>query len=178
MSALICFGGAQVVQDDIARYLFKTMPEKLDKPLAIAFRESDVPDGVSDVMILDLLPPASLPQIAQRIEQLAKQVEAPPVALENGWHLNLAKRSVFLDDQRIPLTDKECALLMLMLQASPEPVEKQAILEGVWRYDEQIDTRTLETHVYRLRQKLAPAGLEGNIQTVDRGYGWKCAPCA
>ena len=51
------------------------------------------------------------------------------------------------------LTEKETALLVF-LGHSHEPVTRRDILAAVWGYDENIDTHTLETHIYQLRRKL------------------------
>ena len=57
----------------------------------------------------------------------------------------------------IRLTEKETALLIFLAQ-SKEPATRKEILACVWGYDEQIDTHTLETHIYQLRRKLDKEG--------------------
>ncbi|MDD5585876.1 MAG: winged helix-turn-helix domain-containing protein [Alphaproteobacteria bacterium] len=71
----------------------------------------------------------------------------------------------------IKLTDKEASLLEYLCGAG-EPMTRDEILAAVWGYDGTIDTHTLETHIYRLRCKLAlPGGAkpEGDAFLVERG---------
>lgn len=71
----------------------------------------------------------------------------------------------------IALTERETTLLLYLAKHAPQPVARDAILRDVWRYQDGIDTHTLETHIYRLRQKIerdntAPA----TLITVAEGY--------
>lgn len=72
-------------------------------------------------------------------------------------------------DQRtnniIRLTEKESQLLAALAQ-SPSAMDREALLAAVWGYDSQIDTHTLETHIYQLRRKLDPQG-EGTQWLVN-----------
>jgi len=55
----------------------------------------------------------------------------------------------------VRLTEKETALLTFLYE-NERPVSREELLAAVWGYDAQIDTRTLETHIYQLRRKLDP----------------------
>jgi DNA-binding response OmpR family regulator len=62
-------------------------------------------------------------------------------------------------NRRLRLTDKETAILKLLYRAGEKSVTRPVLLEKVWGYSPEMETHTLETHIYRLRQKLAnPAG--------------------
>lgn len=54
----------------------------------------------------------------------------------------------------ITLTERETTLLLYLARHAPHAVSRDAILRDVWRYQDGIDTHTLETHIYRLRQKI------------------------
>ncbi len=58
--------------------------------------------------------------------------------------------------RRIPLTDKETRILRHLCRTPGEGVARQVLLGEVWGYGPQISTHTLETHIYRLRQKIEP----------------------
>ena len=58
------------------------------------------------------------------------------------------------ESEPIRLTEKEAALLVVLAQAEGRAVERQAVLKAVWDYAESVETHTLETHIYRLRQKI------------------------
>lgn len=74
-------------------------------------------------------------------------------------------------DASARLTDKEIALLAVLIDASGTAIPKQRILETVWGYADGVTTHTLETHVYRLRRKLSDAGITPDlIKTDEEGY--------
>jgi DNA-binding response OmpR family regulator len=56
--------------------------------------------------------------------------------------------------KRIRLTDKEAAILKFLYRAEGKPVGRQVLLNEVWGYNAAVTTHTLETHIYRLRQKI------------------------
>jgi DNA-binding winged helix-turn-helix (wHTH) protein len=69
------------------------------------------------------------------------------------------------DGRRLPLTEKEAAILTRLVDADGEIVTKEILLRDIWGYRPDVTTRTLETHLSRLRRKIgAPARLlaEGN----------------
>jgi DNA-binding response OmpR family regulator len=56
--------------------------------------------------------------------------------------------------RRIRLTEKEAAMLRFLYRAREAPVSRETLLGEVWGYNAGVNTHTLETHVYRLRQKM------------------------
>ena len=62
------------------------------------------------------------------------------------------------DDRRqcrkVRLTEKETAILRFLYRAGQMPVSRETLLQEVWGYNSGITTHTLETHIYRLRQKI------------------------
>ena len=73
-------------------------------------------------------------------------------------------------DKMLPLTEKEAMILKFLYRAFPEDVSKQKILGEVWGYHNSVSTHTLETHIYRLRQKIARLSDRQLVVTTDRGY--------
>jgi DNA-binding response OmpR family regulator len=73
--------------------------------------------------------------------------------------------------KKIRLTEKEVAILRFLHRAGAEPVSRETLLGEVWGYNAGVNTHTLETHVYRLRQKIErdPAAAEILI-TAPGGY--------
>jgi DNA-binding response OmpR family regulator len=57
-------------------------------------------------------------------------------------------------NRRIRLTDKESAILKFLYRSDARPVGREILLHEVWGYNPTVTTHTLETHIYRLRQKL------------------------
>lgn len=91
----------------------------------------------------------------------------------NGWKFNFAAKALSREDgEEIKLTDKEAALLDF-LNTQNESVDKETLLREIWGYGEGITTHTLETHIYRLRQKLEGTGITFSAVNGD-GYRLIC----
>ena len=58
------------------------------------------------------------------------------------------------DGRKIKLTEKETSILKFMLRAQQHAVKRETLLGEVWGYNSAVTTHTLETHIYRLRQKI------------------------
>ncbi len=67
--------------------------------------------------------------------------------------LDKNEKKLLRNDKYILLTEKEIQLLELFLN-NPKPLNKNKILENVWKYSAEADTHTVETHIYRLRKKI------------------------
>ena len=92
-----------------------------------------------------------------RIRTRLRQYEMAESAQFNlgGYQFNPSVKTLVRDDQsKIRLTEKETSILRLLLRAAGETVARDKLLEEVWGYNAQVTTHTLETHVYRLRQKI------------------------
>ncbi len=57
-------------------------------------------------------------------------------------------------NRKIRLTDKESSILKFLYRAGGKPMPRQVLLDEVWGYNSAVATHTLETHIYRLRQKI------------------------
>lgn len=69
------------------------------------------------------------------------------------------------------LTEKEVTLLRTLADAGPNGVSRSTLLEKVWGYRDDLDTHTLETHIYRLRQKLETDPESPRLLlTLESGY--------
>lgn len=73
----------------------------------------------------------------------------------------------------IRLTDKERLFLMTLREAPGNRLDRKTLLESVWGYAESAETHTLETHLYRLRQKLESCGGGDLIVSGDGHYQLK-----
>lgn len=79
------------------------------------------------------------------------------------------------DDRRIRLTDKETAIIKHLYRAGEQPISRDALLNEVWGYGANVTTHTVETHIYRLRQKIEDDPSEAMI-LVTEGGGYKLVP--
>ena len=72
-------------------------------------------------------------------------------------------------NKRIRLTEKEAAILKFLYRAGGRPVPRNVLLNDVWGYNSNVTTHTLETHIYRLRQKIEPNPAETRILLTEAG---------
>jgi DNA-binding response OmpR family regulator len=71
--------------------------------------------------------------------------------------------------RRIRLTEKEAAILKFLYRAGGRPVPRTVLLNDVWGYNSNVTTHTLETHIYRLRQKIEPNPAETRLLLTEAG---------
>jgi two-component system phosphate regulon response regulator PhoB len=72
--------------------------------------------------------------------------------------------------RRIELTATELKLLTTLIERRGRVQSRDTLLNDVWGYESMIDTRTVDTHIRRLREKLGPAA--DYIETI-RGFGYR-----
>ena len=86
-----------------------------------------------------------------------------------------AKMLVKDDNKKIRLTEKETAIIKFLLRSGDQIVGRDVLLHDVWGYNAGVTTHTLETHVYRLRQKIERDPSHAEI-LVTEGGGYKLIP--
>ena len=111
-----------------------------------------------------------LSEIAARAERVAERARMLPRSREIGpLRLDLFARDGFVAGRALALHPREFALLWRLADKPGVAVSKVALLTEVWRLYHMPDTNSLAVHVFRLRAKLAGAGLEGLVRTVEAG---------
>lgn len=86
-----------------------------------------------------------------------------------------AKMLIRDDNRKIRLTEKETAIIKFLFRAGEQVVGRDVLLHDVWGYNAGVTTHTLETHVYRLRQKIERDPAHAEI-LVTEGGGYKLVP--
>src|SRR3954449_4158032 len=72
-------------------------------------------------------------------------------------------------NRKVRLTDKETSILKFLYRAGGKPVPRQILLNEVWGYNSVVTTHTLETHIYRLRQKTEPDPSKPRLLLTENG---------
>ena len=83
-----------------------------------------------------------------------------------------SKNLVDAQGGKLRLTEKEAAILRFLHRAEQQPVPRETLLKHVWGYNSGVTTHTLETHIYRLRQKIEANPAEAQL-LVTEGGGYK-----
>ena len=78
-------------------------------------------------------------------------------------------------NKKIRLTEKEAAILKYLYRAGTRPVGRQVLLNEVWGYNAAVTTHTLETHIYRLRQKIEVDPANAKLLLTEGG-GYRLNP--
>jgi len=85
-----------------------------------------------------------------------------------------AKMLVDENERKIRLTEKETNILKFLYRSGGRTVERDTLLREVWGYNPGVTTHTLETHIYRLRQKIEPDPGQARILVTETG-GYRLA---
>lgn len=121
--------------------------------------------------------PFGIMELLSRIKAVLRRstsTEAPsePLLRFEGLELDGLKRQVIFNQQPVELTFKEFELLAFLLKNTGIVLSRDKIVEKVWGYDFEGESRTVDMHIKTLRQKLEEAGCVDYIKTV-RGVGYK-----
>ncbi len=115
--------------------------------------------------------PFSPREVVLRIRAIFRRGEKPDESLSAGpVSIDLARHQVRVNGKVVHLTSLEFKLLRTLMQRRGRVQDRDRLLNEVWGYESVIDTRTVDTHVRRLREKLGKAG--DAIETV-RGFGYR-----
>lgn len=124
----------------------------------------------------DYLPkPFSPKELLLRIQALLRRKGVPaPESVDTGpFTLDRTSLKVTLDGERIDLTSTEFKLLSLLIGKVGSIQSREDLLQEVWGYRNTVDTRTVDTHMRRLREKLGDHA--ACIETI-RGEGYRFLP--
>lgn len=119
-----------------------------------------------------LTKPYRLPEVAARMRALIRRANAVTDAClrHGGLCLDTAAHTSTLNGAALELTNREWAILEMLLMASPAVVSKDKLVQSLAGWDKDITANAIEVHVSRLRSKLAAGSIV--IRTV-RGIGYR-----
>ena len=78
-------------------------------------------------------------------------------------------------DKKVRLTEKETSILKYLYRAGDKVIGRDTLLHEVWGYNSGVTTHTLETHIYRLRQKIEPDPSNAALLVTEPG-GYRLVP--
>ena len=103
--------------------------------------------------------------------QLIKQKYIDQSKIEiNKYNLDLNSREIMKNEKKLKLTEREIDII-LYLNENKNPQNIEILQKKVWGYVSDLETHTVETHVYRLRKKIKDIfGDDNFIMSLDSGY--------
>ena len=147
---------------DVSIIMLTAKGEEVDRVLGFEL-------GADDYVVK----PFSVRELALRVSTVLKrkekQQETTKISL-GDIEINLSTYRVFISSTEIQLTAKEFLLFKHLVQKNGRIQSREVLLEEVWGYNSSVTTRTVDTHVKRLRSKIGDIGTK--IETV-RGVGYR-----
>lgn len=109
--------------------------------------------------------------------QLRQHEQSEDATFQVGPYVFKPGQKLLLDGEgnKTRLTEKEAAIIKYLYRAGSAVINRDTLLEEVWGYNSGVTTHTLETHVYRLRQKIEKDPSNAQILVTDSG-GYKLIP--
>jgi two-component system alkaline phosphatase synthesis response regulator PhoP len=123
--------------------------------------------------------PFSVRELMLRVRAMLRraQGEAVPTELRIGdARVDFGKYTIFRGDQQFPLSEKEIALLRLLIANPHEVISRDRLLDEVWGYNAYPSTRTIDTFIYRLRQKIEVDPRDPQHLLTVWGTGYRFVP--
>ena len=143
--------------------------------------EQDVVRGLDAGANDYIAKPFRLPELLARVRaQLRVFDNSEDAVFSIGPYLFRPSAKLLLEparNRKVRLTDKESSILKFLYRAGGKPVPRQILLNEVWGYNSAVTTHTLETHIYRLRQKIEPDPTHARLLLTEGG-GYKLDPVA
>jgi two-component system phosphate regulon response regulator PhoB len=157
----------------------RTDPELADLPIIMLTAKADEVDRVvglelgADDYVTKPFSPRELTLRVRAVLRRRKPPAPPTEALAHGaLRLDPARHRCFVGPTEVPLTAKEFELLRTLMARPGRVLTRDQLLDEVWGTDIAVTTRTIDTHLKRLREKLGAAS--DLIETV-RGVGYRFA---
>jgi DNA-binding response OmpR family regulator len=112
--------------------------------------------GEAEQFVCSILKPIDLNILLQSIDKIMTKNNNHNLIINDDWLLQTTNKKLInlTNNEIINLTEKESSIIKYLFNNKPNQVTKQTLLKVIWNYSENVDTHTLETHIYRLRQKL------------------------
>ena len=160
---------------ELLRRIRKT-PELRELPVIMATaKDSEMDkiqglDGGADYYLTKPFGVMELVSCVKAVLRRCRPAKETRVLRRGGLCVDLDAHTVTVDGERVPLTYKEFELLRLFLSNPGIAFTRDQLMDKVWGTDYSGETRTVDTHILTLRQKLGPCG--AMIETV-RNVGYR-----
>jgi DNA-binding response OmpR family regulator len=134
--------------------------------------------GADDYLIKPLRAGELLARISAVLRRagIGSDEQAAPTQM-GPYALDPERHRVLLNGQEVPLTQREYELAAYLFRRQGRIVSREALLEDVWKIHGDVVTRTVDTHISRLRRKLELGGEHGWRLTAIYQHGYRLEPC-
>ena len=143
---------------------------ELDKVVGLELGGDDYlakPFGIRELL-------ARVHALLRRAPQAAEAMEEGTRILDvSGVHLDEASHRATFNDTEIELTPREFELLATLMTHAGTVLGREQLLKEAWDWQYVVETKTVDTHIKRLRDKLSNVGLDPSVIETVRGYGYR-----
>jgi two-component system, OmpR family, alkaline phosphatase synthesis response regulator PhoP len=146
--------------------------EELDKVLGLEL-------GADDYMVK----PFSVRELVARVKAMLRRseyitqgsddIQGEKILTSGGITLYPERHQVTVNDQRCALSHKEFVLLQLLMTNAGKVLSRELLLDKVWGYEVEVDTRTVDVHIRYLRQKIEEDPARPSYIETVRGVGYR-----
>ena len=139
----------------------------------------EIPIDVADQLSVNyvnyeiIIEPINILALLEKFKNLIEQNIVALSEIKKFKEFNYSSRlkTIYVGDASLYLTDKENEIFQTLIDNKNISLNKKQLLSKVWNYSEDIDTHTLETHIYIMRQKIEKKlNLNNIIIHIDDGY--------
>ncbi|MCQ2532194.1 MAG: response regulator transcription factor [Saccharofermentans sp.] len=133
--------------------------EEIDRVLGLEL-------GADDYIVKPFSPREVIARIKAVLRRSVETPESQSVLRFDGLEISVENYTIRLNGELVPFTPKEVEILYLLASHPGQVMGREQILELVWGNDYDGDSRTVDTHIKRIRQKITVADANWGIQTV------------
>jgi len=127
--------------------------------------------GLKNQIVFDSFPTSIFKLLEKiNIEFIKKNFQEQSEIFIRNYRFNINSREMFFKENKLKLTEKEINSIIYLFKAA-KPIKIQELQSEVWGYQSEIETHTVETHIYRLRKKIHAVFKDENfILSKKNGY--------
>jgi DNA-binding response OmpR family regulator len=133
--------------------------------------------GADDYIVKPLQPPVLIARVNALARRAYRPAALPQVEQHGPYRLDPGAQTAAWDDHLETLTPKEFQLASLLFNNLARPLSREYLLRRVWGQRPDLETRTLDAHVSRLRSKLHLRPANGFRLTTVYGFGYRLEAC-
>lgn len=155
----------------------KLSPQTAQLPIVMLTAKADEVDRIVGLELgADdyVTKPFSPRELVLRVQSVLRRIETAPapadVLMVGGIQVDRVRHEVMIHGEALEFTATEFKLLSVLMERCGRLQSREVLLNDVWGYESVIDTRTVDTHIRRLREKLGTTA--DMIETV-RGFGYR-----
>ncbi|OFW90189.1 MAG: hypothetical protein A3B66_03015 [Alphaproteobacteria bacterium RIFCSPHIGHO2_02_FULL_46_13] len=168
----------RLIEEQLSMVKTITLDASLPPHLMIVQQGSVIPDHLNTIPVLEI--PKGAVRLGEMIDKIGYLLSGRESHIEDeNENIDLGEFTLFPSENilthiesgdDIRLTDKERLLLRFLFEARETGIPRKDLLKAVWGYADDAETHTLETHIYRLRQKLEIYNAQNLIKVFEGVY--------